>query len=178
MDPRIASLKSILAVHRDDLADAFAEAPADMREVAPDANTWSVARVLEHLTLTERSITKLLAGYASGAPRRAPNATFSEEAFARDLDLAFATDRTRRVKGSQPPGEMTAEQAWSALAESRRALLNQLDQAAGLELEGFSRPHPATQQALDAYQWIAFLALHEARHAAQIREIVARLGGT
>jgi hypothetical protein len=176
-DPRIDFLKALLAQHRADVAEAFAESPAEIRATSPEDGSWSVARVLEHLTLTERSLTKLVASYVSQAQPRDRASKYSEDAFARELDIPWVLDRTRRVKGSQPPGEMTAEEAWSALAESRAALLAQLDGAAGLNLSGFSRPHPATQQELNAYQWIAFLGLHEGRHAQQIREIVARLTG-
>lgn len=176
-DPRIEFLKAQLAQHRADLAQAFAEAPVELRGTAPDAATWSVARVLEHLTLTERSLTKLVASYVSQAQPRDAGSRYAEDAFARELDIPWVLDRTRRIQGSQPPGEMTGEQAWGALAESRKALLEELDRAAGLGLESFSRPHPVSQQEMNAYQWIAFLGLHEGRHAQQIREIVASLTG-
>lgn len=178
MDPRIDALLSILARYRDDLKRAFEAVPSGWLGTAPDEASWSVAQVLEHLVATERSVTKLLSGFVPQAPLRPTDDDFDPDEFARELDMPFVLDRSRPVKGSQPPGEMDAAQAWTALAASRKGLLDRMEEARGRRLEGFSFAHPATGQPLDAYQWIAFVGLHEGRHAEQIRAIVSRLDAT
>jgi hypothetical protein len=40
-----------------------------------------------------------------------------------------------------------------------------------------TRKHPVLGP-IDLYQWILFVAVHEARHTAQIREIAAALAAT
>ncbi len=102
MDPRIASLLSLLKSHREDLDRAVVTVPPAVRDTPPEANGWSVAGVLEHLVGTER--------------------------------------------------------------------------ADGRMLEATQRPHPITGTVLDGYQWVAFVALHEGRHARQIEEIGSSLG--
>jgi hypothetical protein len=44
----------------------------------------------------------------------------------------------------------------------------------GVALSDVSAPHPALGP-LNGYQWFLFLAAHEGRHTAQIREITAAI---
>ncbi len=127
--------------------------------------------------MTERSVTKLLQGFVARASPRPPDDAFDPVVFGRELDLPLFLDRSRPITGPQPPGELGSEEAWSDLVRSREALLTHLEEASGRRLEAFSREHPLTGQPLNAYQWMAFLALHEGRHAEQIRAVVARLKG-
>jgi hypothetical protein len=80
-------------------------------------------------------------------------------------------DRSRKIQGSQPSGKVNGETAWQELEASRRELLLALERAADRRLEALSRPHPARPDPLNGYQWIAFIGLHEARHAAQLRDL-------
>ena len=47
----------------------------------------------------------------------------------------------------------------------------------GLALSQVEHPHPIFGP-LNLYQWVAFVGAHEARHAAQIREVGAQLAGS
>ncbi len=53
---------------------------------------------------------------------------------------------------------------------ARAALLDVIRGADGLALGEVMFPHPAAGP-LNGYAWIVFVGLHEARHAAQVREI-------
>lgn len=170
MDPRIDALVDLLLQHRADLERAVATVPANLRDARPADGRWSVAQVLEHLVATERGITRLLDEFLAVSVERVEGERFDEPAFSRTLDMPFFLDRSRRVRGSQPAGEMDADEAWAALAASRSTLLATLERARGRKLEDQSLPHPATGAPLDGYQWIAFAGLHEARHALQVLE--------
>ena len=87
--------------------------------------------------------------------------------------MPFFLDRSRKVKGPQPTGTLSEYEAWNALEASRGELLGMLRQARGRRLEDYARAHPATGRALNGYQWLAFLALHEGRHAAQLQAIAS-----
>lgn len=174
MDPRIRFLGVGLDSRRAALAAAFDAVPAHLRELSPGEGHWSVARVLEHLAETERAVTPLVAGLLGKAASRSSGDPFVEDAFSRHVELPLFLDRSRRLEGSQPAGEMDASRAWAALERSRVELGQVVERGAGLRLEDVSRPHPFAGD-LDLYQWIAFVGLHEARHAAQILEIVRRL---
>jgi hypothetical protein len=49
--------------------------------------------------------------------------------------------------------------------------------ADGLKLTDVTMPHPVFG-ALNLYTWFAWVGSHEARHAAQIREIAAAVSGS
>ena len=178
-DQRIEAVKRELGRYRDELRSALDSVPAPSREARPRDGAWSAANVLEHLADTERSVTALLGKLVGKAPPRAHD-DFDADAFARHIDMPAFLDRTRKLRFSQPSGAVEAAAAWKALEESRARLLEVLGRAEGLKLEDVSYDHPAGRS-LDGYRWLAFLALHEGRHAAQIREIgeeLARSGIT
>lgn len=171
MDPRTAHLVSHLDRYRSDLARAYNETPEHRRGEPPADGGWSVDQVVEHLAETERSVLKLLSHLLDQAGPRGDE-VFDEEQFSDMLDLPFVLDRSQRIEGREPRGGLDAAAAWEALAQSRRSVLKLLDDADGMRLEDPTYPHPATGEALNGYQWIAFLALHEGRHTAQIREAI------
>lgn len=175
VDPRVDALMALLERYRTAVRKAFQAAPEAWHEVRPGDGGWSVAQVLEHLAATEPKVAGLLRAQLPALPVRAEE-DFDSEAFSAEVDMPFFLDRSHRIRGSQPPGILSADQAWDALAASRRELFAVLDDARGRKLEELSRPHPATGASLNGYQWIAFIALHEGRHAAQIEAIVSSLG--
>jgi hypothetical protein len=88
------------------------------------------------------------------------------------FDSSRVVDRSRRVKtgeASEPKSGLTADEAWARLERSRTALRDLLRAGDGLALHEITHPHPLFGP-LNLYDWVAFLAGHEARHAAQIRE--------
>ncbi len=85
------------------------------------------------------------------------------------MDRANRIDAPERVV---PLGEMSAEAARSALLETRAILLDQLHAGDGLAFSTVMHPHPIFGP-LDLYEWVYFVAVHERRHTAQVREIAA-----
>jgi hypothetical protein len=174
MDPRIDVLLEMLARYRDQLSKALESVAVDRREVRSGA-AWSAANVIEHLASTERAVTSLISKFLAEAGPRAASDVFDRAQFDRDIDVSHFLDRTIRIKGSQPSGLLSASEAWQNLKASRRNLLGVIEGARGRRLEDFARTHP-TGQDLNGYQWLAFLAVHEGRHAAQLEEIARFLG--
>lgn len=175
MDPRIDYLLALLDRYRTELGDVFDAAAGSGYPASRAEAGWSVAQVLEHLVITERAVTTLLSDLVPDLVRRSEDEGFDPAAFAEHVDMPHFLDRSRKIRGAQPPGRMDAAEAWEALATSRAELIARLETARGLRLEDASHAHPVTGRPLDAYQWVAFLGLHEARHAAQIREIISKV---
>lgn len=177
MDPRIDILLALLERHRAELAEAYEAVPEGLLETAPPGGGWSATQVTEHLEETERMVAKLFKSFVAGAEPRSAEQPLDEEEFRRSVSLPFFLDRSQKVQGMQPTGSLEAGGAWAALEASRRGLVGVLQEARGLRLEDASYQHPFTGQELNAYQWIAFIALHEGRHAEQLREITEALAG-
>jgi hypothetical protein len=175
--PRLAELLDYADAQRTALLDAVAAVPDALRDRRPEPEAWSVAEVLEHLHLTEQGIAWLVSWHVEEA--RAAGAPLEEEtgSLLGSLDAFRIPERTVPVASPgivRPRGRLTAAQAVSALAESRRALVAAAEAGDGLALDTVTYAH-AILGALSMYQWLLFVGQHEARHAAQIRAIAGRL---
>ena len=170
MDPRISILAGLLEGYRSDVQAAYESVPQNLLDVKSSDSGWSAANVIEHLATTERNVSGLISNFLAGADIRTDE-EFDETNFRREIDMPFFLNRTTPIRGSQPTGALSGSEAWEALMASRVTMMSTLEAASLRRLETFSRLHPATGNPLNGYQWLAFIALHEGRHAAQIAEI-------
>lgn len=172
MHPRLQEIDGFLDQRRAEVLTAVDSIhDADGLVVPPGA--WSVAGVLDHLRLTETSISKLLHVTVSRVPLADRVLETETTSVLHRLDPARLSDRDRRANAPasvQPRTDLPVADAIAGLEASRVALRNTLREADGLALGNFSYPHPMFG-ALDFYQWLLFLGLHESRHACQIREL-------
>ena len=177
MHPRTMELLRHLDTNRGQLWMAVEAIAPEDRERRPLPDRWSVAEVLEHLAIVENRVTMRLGEAFELA--RAAGITPDEETGS-VVDPSFlrrAHDRSRRFKTgehAEPRGGLTADQAWATLEDSRQAFLNLLERADGLVVSAITAPHPAFGT-LSFHQWAVFLGAHDARHAAQIREMADQL---
>ncbi len=173
MHPRTEELLNHLEENRAALHAAVDAVPSSLRETRPSLDRWSVAEVLEHLGRVEEQLTRLLA--AKLAEARLTGA-LGPERESGPIAHSFGDlllDRRRRITAGDrvlPRGEMDASTALATLDKTRTKLRELVVSHDGLSLGSVSHPHPAFG-VLDVYQWFAFIGSHEARHAAQIREI-------
>ncbi|MFI5178562.1 MAG: DinB family protein [Vicinamibacterales bacterium] len=180
MTPKTIELVHHLDSNRLALRRAVDDVPPALRGRRPGADRWSVAQVLEHLAIVEGRVTHrmtaaLEAARAGGIPADDSTASVVDRSF-----LDRAADRTNRFKTSEaaePRDGLTADAAWSHLEGTRAAFKELLQHGDGLALDGLVAPHPFFGM-LNFYQWAAFLAAHDARHASQIREIHVTLAAS
>jgi hypothetical protein len=177
--PRTAELLQYLDIQREALRAAVERIPASQREQSPAPGRWSVAEILEHLSLVETSLTRLFTVRLAEARARGLGAETETTPVLASLDLARLVDRSYSVTASeaaQPRGGLGAAAAWSALEAARQAFREAILSGEGLALGEVvhPRPHPVFG-VLNLYQWVAFVGGHEARHTAQILEIAAAM---
>ena len=82
-------------------------------------------------------------------------------------------DRSRKIDVPaelRPSGSLNAEAGMQALEQARAAMATALRSANGVSLENVTQAHPVLGT-MNMYHWMVATALHEDRHAAQIREI-------
>jgi hypothetical protein len=179
MHPHTDELLRHLDANRVVLRAAVDTVPAHLRESRPTADRWSVAEVLEHLTRVEEQITRVLAVKLSEARAAGLLHSQSETSpIGGALNHQAVLDRRRPVTAGErvlPRGDMNASAALTALDATRAKLRELVASVDGLALETFTLPHPALG-VINGYQWFLFVGSHEARHAAQIREIGTVLG--
>ena len=177
MHPRIAELLTYVQLQRVALFDAVGFIPEPLRDRRIDADTWSVAEVLEHLYLVESGIAHLFTRTLERAKAAGLAPESDVGSVLATLDTLRLTDRSRRMNAPElvmPRGELTAAQGTVGLTESRQALIFALRAADGLALGQVTRVHP-TVGPLNLYQWVLFVGQHEVRHAGQLQGLAGRL---
>ncbi|MDQ3917032.1 MAG: DinB family protein [Acidobacteriota bacterium] len=138
----------------------------------PAPDRWSVAEVLEHLSIIERRVTKLVAALLDKA-ESAGQARAAAGRFA-PVSIAEFVEQTRAQKlvapeNARPAGALAAD-SLSALRDSRAALHSLRPRVEQTDCTSARFPHPAWGP-LNLYQWLLFLGAHEARHLAQIEAL-------
>jgi len=179
MHPRTSELLSHLETSRTDLRAAVDAVPAELRDRQPAPDRWSVAQVLEHLAHTESGVTALLERGMRKLERAGLQPAKDASPVLPTIDAAKLLDRATKFTAPEtvrPTKNLTSEQAWQVLTNSRASLLDTLKSADGIDVDAIRGPHPFLGE-LGFHQWIAFVGLHESRHAAQIRATAPALQG-
>jgi hypothetical protein len=173
MHPRTHELLDYLERQRAVLRAAFDAVPPALRERAPAAGAWSTAACVEHLAIVGHLVANRLTANVASAN---PGPETSTDPILPQLNVSMVLDRGTKLNAPDLilPTGLSAYAAWAAVERAGIALRDAVVAADGLALGGVSWPHPRFGP-LTAYQWIALNGAHEARHAAQIREIAETL---
>jgi uncharacterized damage-inducible protein DinB len=148
----------------------------ERRGVRASGAGWSIADIIEHLSLTERRVTRALDGMLpksddatkadeDGASAAQPFVPFSLDAYVEQArDKKFEAPEFIRPRG------VPLDESLAHLKESRAALEAMRPR---FEIADHSAqfPHPAFGM-LNLGQWLAFIGFHEARHLAQIERTI------
>jgi len=173
MHPRIQELLRHLDTQRAALRAAVDQVPPELRDQRPEPGRWSVAEILEHLAVVEERLAQILKDQIAAVREGGFEPDRETSPILDSFNMALLLDRSNRIKASEasrPRGGLDADAAWAALEQADLGLREVVTSADGLDLTRSTLPHPAFGP-LNLYHWIAFEGGHEARHAAQIREI-------
>ena len=173
MHPRIQEVLAVLDDTRDSLRNAVAGIPDAKRTIRPSDDRWSVAEVIEHLGMVETRIAQMIGEKIDAARQGGLAAETETTSVAPMLDINGVINRSKPItasEASQPRAGLSAEDGMKVLADRRATLRQAVIAADGLALGTIEIPH-ARLGALNVYQWLIFLAGHEARHTDQIREV-------
>ena len=175
MHPRIQDVLTDLDTNRANLERAVASVPVELQQRRPAPDRWSVAEVVEHVSIVEQRIGALLISQLEAARASGLGAETEGAPAAPAFDRTFIADRVKPLiagEASQPKGGVSANVSLASLAEQRRILRDAIVAADGLALSAVKIPHPVLG-VLDIYDWLRFLGGHETRHAGQIEEVAA-----
>ena len=178
MHPRLAELSEHLALQRRTLLDAAAAVPTESWQTRPTEDRWSVSEIFEHLYRVERGVAAVVAKRVAKARVEGHPAETETSSVLGTLEQFRVSHLARKlvapelVAPTENPDRETAERL---VAESRAALLAAMQSGDGLALGDIRHTHLRLGE-IDLYQWMLFVAEHEKRHAAQLREVVQQLG--
>lgn len=167
MNSYTQSILSQLDKSRGTLINAIEHVPADSRERKPSPKAWSVAEILEHLTIIDTRITQLWLMKSATAPKIEGNLATASVNTSRVLDRSFKVDAIEAIR---PTGQYDFKSAYSGLEPARQKLREVIVNSDNVDLTNATHVHPLLGE-MNLYAWIRFLGAHEERHAAQIREI-------
>jgi hypothetical protein len=179
MHPRTTELLNHLDQQRAVLRAAYDAVPASLRERAPAPGQWSAAQCVEHVAIVGGRIAGALTKFVDEAKAKGLGPETATEAILPKTGYERVLDRRTKLNAPDPiqPKGVSGDAAWVALEQATAAMRASIAAADGLALGSVSWPHPALGP-LNGYQWIALNGAHEARHAAQIREITEALSTT
>jgi hypothetical protein len=173
LHPRIEELLELLEETRGALLTAVAEVPAPYREARPADGGWTLGEIVDHVGKVETGTARLLV-------KRVGEARAQGHASETETSSVFAGFDTRRLRDRSlpidappmvvPRAGASLREGLDALAVSRAALRAVLAEASGLALGTIVHTHPVLGP-LNLYQWVIVLAMHDARHAEQVREL-------
>lgn len=132
---------------------------------------WTVAEIVEHLSITERRLARMLGmlvGKLEAEAAREDGSPFAPVSVAEYVERAsrekYAAPEEIRPKGAPLPDSL------ARLGDSRAAILDLRPRVERVDGTRAQFPHPVWGP-LDLYQWLAFLGHHEQRHLSQIEAL-------
>lgn len=173
MHPRIQEVLAYLDRARAELRRAVEGVPGALRDRPPAPGRWSVAQVLEHLSLVEGLLAQRIAAVVAEADLRGIPRESATSSVVATYDPTRVLDRSRRAQAPDravPRGGLGADAAWAALEAAGARLREAIASADGLALGTVIFSHPIFGD-MHLYHWIVATGGHEMRHAAQVREI-------
>lgn len=177
MHPRLTELSEHLALQRRTLLEVAAAVPSESWQTRPAEDRWSVSEIFEHLHRVERGAAAVLTKRIAKARTEGHPAEMETSSVLGTLEQF----RVSHLAGRQVAPELVAptdnpdrETAERLLTDSRAALLAAMQNGDGLALGDIRHTHLRFGE-IDLYQWILFVAEHEKRHVAQLRDVVRQL---
>jgi hypothetical protein len=178
MHPQIQEVLEYLDTTRSELSKAVEDVSAARREERPGPDRWSVAEVLDHLSILEGRVAQLVSGRLAAARAAGLGPELETSSVLDTVDRARILDRSRRATAPdfvRPQSACDATAAWAALQQTRAELRAAVVANDGFALSEVKHEHPVLGL-INLYQWLVFVGAHEARHTDQIREIALELG--
>jgi hypothetical protein len=136
----------------------------------PAPDRWSVAEILEHITLVEDSLFQNVTEKIMKAPAGAPG---RDTAKIDAMIVAMLPDRSQKRQAPAefvPSGRWTPEETLDHFLKSRAKTIAFLESTPDLRAHVVDSP---LGQPLDAYEWLLFIAGHSERHTKQMLEVKA-----
>jgi hypothetical protein len=144
----------------------------EQQAFSPAPDRWSVAELVEHLSIVEGNVVRVL-DKLLGKAEESGEAPVTPDVFD-PVSIEEFVERARVVKYEAPerirPVGLPLADSLSRLKDSRAALHALRPRVECADGRALRFPHPAWGP-LDLYQWLLFVGAHEDRHLAQIEAL-------
>jgi DinB superfamily len=137
----------------------------------PSPERWSAAEIVEHLSIVERRVARMLGVLIS---KLEPESERAEGSPFEPVTITEFVERSLTEKYTAPdeirPKGAPLSDSLARLRDSRAALRSLRERVERVDGPRARFPHPVWGP-LDLYQWLAFVGAHERRHLAQIEAL-------
>lgn len=160
---------------RERLQQRLAGLNASQENFRAKAGDWSIAEIVEHLTIMEERLLRLMTMMVKKAEseggQRAADSNFTP------VSLEQFAERSQREKyiapeTVQPGGGIPVSDLLERMQQSRAGLSALRPRLEATDLSAAHYPHPAFGP-LNLYEWLVMIGVHEARHLRQIEALMA-----
>lgn len=149
----------------------------EQASVRREPEGWTAAEIVEHLSLIEGMLLKMMTMMLMKAERATePGASALPVEF-KPFTLDAQIEQARGEKfvapeAVRPSGTTSLADSLAKLRSSRQELKDLRPRIEATDLSSVTYPHPAFGP-LNFYQWMAFIGLHEGRHLRQVEAVLA-----
>jgi hypothetical protein len=141
----------------------------------PEGEKWTIANVVEHISIVEGSMIKICAkllGKAEAEEKPADGKIATSESFAKKA-AEVGKVKLEAPEFVRPSGEKSIEDSIAKFDENREKLLALRSLFEKFDSTDHRFPHPYFGD-LSAGEWLTLIGGHKARHMKQIENIAAR----
>lgn len=161
-------------IHRK-LLETVSNLSDEQANFLPDGEKWTIAHLVEHLSIVEDGMTKIsgkLLSQAQSAGKKADGAANLSEDFARKV----AEIKNRKLEApdrARPTGTKSVSESLEIMRENRQTLEDLRPLFESVECSDFKFPHPFMDD-LSAHEWLVLIGGHKSRHLRQIENILEK----
>ena len=168
----IDEIFSALATTRRRILEQVEALSDEQANARPAPDTWSVAEIIEHLSISEARMVALVSRLLGQEAAVAANAGSSGSAISIQVMTERAAEKFTAPAFLEPTGGLPLAESLAKLRESRAALIGLRPRIEARDYSHVTYPHPAFGP-LNLYQWLAAVEFHECKHLDQIQTITA-----
>lgn len=141
----------------------------------PEGEKWTVAQIVEHLSLVEDGMTRISAKLLNEAKESGVGAADGTVKISEDFLQKLGGARAQKFEAPDrvhPRSNQTVAESLAKMEENRKRLNELRPLFESVECSGYKFPHPAFGE-LTAHEWLTLLGGHEMRHIEQIKRILS-----
>lgn len=142
----------------------------------PDGEKWTIANILEHVSIVEENMIKICAkllGKAESASEFGNGFIETSDDFGKKAS-EIATMKLEAPEFVQPTGAKSLEDSMSKFEENWKKLVELKAAFEKFDSNGHRFPHPFLGN-LSAGEWLTLIGGHKLRHMNQIENLAAKL---
>lgn len=161
---------------REKLKRTIENVPSEKASFLPDGEKWSIAHLIEHISLVEEGMSKIsakLLAQAQAAGKKSDGAAKLSENFTAKA-AAAANQKIEAPERVRPTGERSIAESLARMEENRKRLEELRPFFESVECADFTFPHPAFGE-LTAHEWLTLIGGHEARHLKQLENLLEKV---